>query len=185
MTPEAFEEARKTKTWHRARPTSADVQFEDETVKLTWSDVRSVLDWGVNVYDINGIAYCRSAKTGPNTLLRADGTGTLFWHLKADTPVWVDPPPLPEPPDGTRIEFEHATDVYAAWRDDASSGQAGYPVGDGGEVWCLYGSTVPRTWMVMWLEFGDSLATAVRLIPVPEDVPNYAKWPTAQIAAAS
>lgn len=86
---------------------------------------------------------------------------------------------IPEPPDGTRIEFEHHTDVYAAWRDDDSSAQAGYPVGDGGEVWCLHGHTVPCTWSDMLRDFGDSLLTMVRLVPVPEDVPNYKKWPTA------
>jgi hypothetical protein len=85
---------------------------------------------------------------------------------------------LPEPPDGTRIEFECGTDVYAAWRDDRSSAHAGYPIGDGGEVWCLYGETVPKTWVQMVEEFGDALALAVRLMPVAEDLPKRDQWPT-------
>lgn len=86
---------------------------------------------------------------------------------------------IPEPPDGTRIEFEYGTDVYAAWRDDDSSARAGYPIGDAGEVWCLYGESVPKTWAQMVDEFGDALTTAVRLVPVGEDVENYDRWPTA------
>ncbi len=85
---------------------------------------------------------------------------------------------LPEPPDGTRLEFEHHTDVYAAWRSDAESRRAGWPVGDGGRVWCIYGHSVPRTWHWMLAEFGDSLKTAVRLQPHPEDVHMYEQWPT-------
>lgn len=37
----------------------------------------------------------------------------------------------PEPPDGTRIEFEYGTDVYAAWRDDESSRGSGWRAGSG------------------------------------------------------
>ncbi len=33
---------------------------------------------------------------------------------------------MPEPPDLTRIEFEHWTDVYGAWRDDAEGARAGW-----------------------------------------------------------
>ena len=77
---------------------------------------------------------------------------------------------LQEPPDGTRIEFEHCTDVYAMWRDDDSSRRAGYVFGDGGETWCLYGHTVPRSWTQMLAEFGPaSLRLAVRLVPHPDD----------------
>jgi hypothetical protein len=72
---------------------------------------------------------------------------------------------IPEPPDGTRIEFEYATDVYAAWRDDASSREAGWTTGDGGEVWCLYPECVPHTWAWMVDQFGVSLLTATRLVP--------------------
>lgn len=86
---------------------------------------------------------------------------------------------LPEPPDGTRLEFEAGTDVYGVWRDDESSRRAGYPIGDGGETWCLYGSDVPKTWVQMVDEFGaDALALAVRLVPVAEDLPNRERWPT-------
>lgn len=56
----------------------------------------------------------------------------------------------PEPPDGTRIEFqEHGSpggDLIAIYRDDASSAEAGYMTGDGGKVWCEYGRSVPMTW---------------------------------------
>lgn len=85
---------------------------------------------------------------------------------------------IPEPPDNTRIEFEHHTDVYAFWRDDESSRLAGYPVGDGGVVWCEYGSSVPVTWASMVADFGESLLLAIRLVPVPEDEPNRRRWPT-------
>lgn len=59
----------------------------------------------------------------------------------------------PEPPDGTIIEFDHATDLYAVYRDDKSSREAGWTVGDGGEVWCLYGDSVPMTWVALHQEF--------------------------------
>lgn len=88
---------------------------------------------------------------------------------------------LPEPPNGTRIEFEYFTDVYAAWRDDEASRIAGWPVGDGGRTWCLYPSSVPVSWDMLCAEFGDdpnALALAVRLIPHPEDLAKRAMWPT-------
>ena len=86
---------------------------------------------------------------------------------------------LPEPPDGTRIEFEHWTDVYAAWRDDESSRRAGWPHGDGGRVWCVYGETVPKSWVEMVKTFGEeSLALAVRLVPHPDDAAKREQWPT-------
>ncbi len=72
---------------------------------------------------------------------------------------------IPEPPDGTRIEFIHDADVYAAWRDDESSAEAGWRPGDGGETWCVYPSSVPITWRQMVADFGDSLNTATRLVP--------------------
>ncbi len=77
---------------------------------------------------------------------------------------------LPEPPDGTRLEFEWCTDVYAVWRCDASSREAGWTAGDGGEVWMLYPDSVPRTWASLLENFGDALATATVLVrdPSPE-----------------
>lgn len=83
-----------------------------------------------------------------------------------------------EPPDGTRLEFEYYTDVYAAWRDDESSRRAGWRAGDGGYVWCLYGHSVLISWHALWLMFGESLRLAVRLEPHPEDVHKYDLWPT-------
>lgn len=156
-------------------------------IKVDWSTVWRHLDVGreLNVYDANGTAWRRNAfgSAWREALFRSGPDGIETWTPEDDEPVWIDPP-LPEPPDGTRIEFEHHTDVYAAWRDDDSSARAGYPVGDGGEVWCLHGQTVPRSWAVMWLEFGDSLRTAVRLVPHPDDVGNYDRWPTSVMAAS-
>lgn len=73
---------------------------------------------------------------------------------------------MPEPPDGIRIEVIHHTDRYAAWRDDASSAEAGWTSGDGGEVWCVYPNCVPQTWASLVAEFGDSLLDAVWLVPI-------------------
>lgn len=71
---------------------------------------------------------------------------------------------IPEPGDGTRLEFEYGTDLYAVWRDDESSRAAGWRTGAGGETWCLYGESVPRTWDWLRAEFGDEvLANAQRL----------------------
>jgi len=53
----------------------------------------------------------------------------------------------PEPPDGTRIEFqEHGSpggDLIAIYRDDQSSVDAGWPAA---ARWCEYGHSVPMTW---------------------------------------
>jgi hypothetical protein len=156
-----------------------------DRILIRWADVRHHIGPGLNIYDDYGNTWRYLPGGGTAMLYRlgdilpADG-----WRPIANDSVWIDPPAVPEPPDGTRIEFEHHTDVYAARRDDDSSARAGYQVGDGGEVWCLFGNTVPRSWAVMWLEFGESLRTAVRLLPHPDDVGNYRQWPTAVMAAA-
>jgi hypothetical protein len=86
---------------------------------------------------------------------------------------------MPELPDGTRIEFEYWTDVYAAWRDDESSRRAGWPSGDGGKVWCVYPSPVPKTWIELNEEFGwEVIARAVRWIMNPHDKYKKDSWPT-------
>lgn len=86
---------------------------------------------------------------------------------------------IAEYPDGTRIEFEHNTDVYAAWRDDTSSRHAGYPTGDGGRTWVLYPGCVPITFATLCEDFGeDVIALAVRLTPHPDDVHKRRLWPT-------
>ena len=86
---------------------------------------------------------------------------------------------LPEPPDGTRLEFESGTDVYAIWRDDESSRRAGWRSGDGGEVWMLYGHSVPCSWAQLVADYGEeALRHAVRLVPVTEDWPKRENWPT-------
>lgn len=66
-------------------------------------------------------------------------------------------------PDKTRIEFEHGTDLYAAWKDIESSLEAGWKVS---ESWCLHGQSVPHTWRWMRKQFGDSLDRATVLVPV-------------------
>lgn len=86
---------------------------------------------------------------------------------------------IAEFPDGTRIEFEYGTDLYAAWRDDESSRAAGWPAGDGGKTWCVYPGSVPMTFAALCEEFGeDVVALAVRLTPHPDDVHKRRLWPT-------
>src|SRR5690349_12201365 len=79
---------------------------------------------------------------------------------------------IPEPPDGTRIEFVFETDVYAAWRNDASSVVAGWAdaPGDGGATWCVYPDSCPRSWASMIQLFGETLRDAVRLVPIFEEI---------------
>jgi hypothetical protein len=144
----------------------------------TWSDIRGyVREAGVVIRDGAGAEW--SSTDGTLSLFRWVDGELLLWDPADDEPAFLPRAPLPEPPDGTRIEFEHYTDVYAAWRDDTSSIQCGWPAGDGGWVWCLYGETVPKTWDQMWAAFGESLATAVRLVPVAGDEHLRAQWPTA------
>lgn len=91
-------------------------------------------------------------------------------------PLLAELADLPEPPDGTRLEFETDRDVYAIWRNDNSSRVAGYRVGDGGDTWCIYGMTVPMTWEKVKRMFGHALLSAVRLVPHPDDIHKYAQW---------
>lgn len=74
-------------------------------------------------------------------------------------------PLIPEPPDGTRIEFEHWTDVYGAWKNVASSVCAGWRPD---QCWMVYGGrSVPCTWDELIGEFSeDSIAGATVLAPV-------------------
>ena len=93
----------------------------------------------------------------------------------------ADALPLAEPPDGTRIEFEAATDLEAAVRNDEDSVRAGWPADHG---WLVYGRSVPMTWTQMLDEFGyHALRYAVRLVPVAEDEANRLRWPTVVYAA--
>lgn len=160
----------------------------DAHSQLTWSAVCRNHDPSdpLTIYDADGTAWSCGPGGGAwrNSLIRQNGNDSDTWTPDDDETVWIDSPAVPEPPDGTRIEFEHNTDVYAAWRDDESSGSAGWATGDGGVTWCLYGQSVPVSWAVMWLMFGDSLRTLVRLVPVADDVPNYDQWPTAQVGRA-
>ncbi len=127
---------------------------------IEWSRVKHLLTNGVKVYGATGEAWTWTGRHNGRTLIR----GHHDWTPLDDTPVRMEMPPIPEPPDGTRLEWVHGTDRYAAWRDDASSVEAGWRAGDGGEVWCLYPSSVPITWLEMWLMFGDSLRGEVRLV---------------------
>lgn len=78
---------------------------------------------------------------------------------------------IPEPPDGTRFEFQEygfpGGDLIGIHRSDASSAEAGWPSGDGGKVWCEYGRSVPITWAEV-LADGRLVAclTGLRLVPV-------------------
>lgn len=140
-------------------------------VRLKWSNVRGWLDTDTPVYDAQGLTWRRTDGNGLDTLYHRQGGDVRMWSLKYDTLVWLDEPPVDEPPDGTRLEIHHSdTDLYGAYRDDRASADAGWPVGDGGAVWCLYGSSVPITWTEMWLRFGESLRGATRLWP--EEVPR-------------
>jgi hypothetical protein len=150
-----------------------------DRICVTWRQVWQHAGRDITVYDEDGNPWTWDHHGDPWRNAMSDQVGEC-WTPDDKDPVWIDLLPLPEPPDGTRIEFEHHTDVYAAWRDDDSSVRAGYNSDEG---WCLFGSTVPRSWAVMWLEFGNSLATAVRLVPHPDDVDNYHRWPTAALAA--
>jgi hypothetical protein len=86
---------------------------------------------------------------------------------------------LPEPPDGTRLEFECGADVYAVWRSDLDSAHVGWSYGPGGETWAMYGETVPCTWLALIDRFGDQpLRDAVRLLVHPEDAHKIRTWPT-------
>lgn len=140
-------------------------------VRLDWSDVLWHLTTDTPMYDANGVTWHATDGLGRNTLYRIQDGQVKMWTLKNDTSVWLDPPPVAEPPNHTRLEIRHSdTDLYGAYRDDQSSADAGWPVGDGGKVWCLYGSSVPMTWTEMWLRFGKSLRGATRLWP--EEVPR-------------
>lgn len=89
-------------------------------------------------------------------------------------------PELPELPDGSRIEFEYGTDVYAFWRDDEESALAGCTYGPGGVTWMEYGRSVPPvSWAVLCATYGeDVLAAGRRLLVHPEDVDKRRGWPT-------
>ena len=85
----------------------------------------------------------------------------------------------PEPPDGTRIEFEHWTDVYGAWRDDDEGAKAGWATGDGERNWVVYGESVPWSWVDLAERFSvEALNSAVRLSVHPEDAWMIERWPT-------
>lgn len=134
------------------------------TNRLVWSDIRVHLRPEVPVYDTDGVAW-RCASVGQRLYRVDEGVRLRYWTPDVDSTVALDPPGLPEPPDGTRLEFVHETDLYAMRRDDHESRAAGWPAGAGGVTWVLYGRSAPLAWPVIWLIFGDSLRTATLLLP--------------------
>lgn len=153
--------------------------MEPTARRTTWRDIEPHVDFDDPVLDAAGLVWRkRRGSRSFDTLLAAEGDSTRTWIPRDDEPAFLPAAPLPEPPDGTRMEFEHGTDLYAAARDDASSARAGYTAGDGGDVWCLYGETVPMPWAAMYLRFGEPLALAVRLVPHPDDLAKREQWPT-------
>lgn len=151
-------------------------------VRLVWDQVRYQLRPAAVLYDDAGDAWA-PLRTGPRRTVPAltrrgpDGE-ILIITPDPEAPVWIDPCPIPEPPDGTRLELEHDTDLYAMLRNDEESRRAGWTDGDGGEVWMLYGHSVPATWTQMWIDFGTSLLTARRLLVDPETAHLREQWPT-------
>lgn len=67
-------------------------------------------------------------------------------------------------PDGARIEWVYCTDVFAAWKDTASSVRAGWPA----EMsWVIYPGSVPRTYAELREEFEGATDEAVLLCVRP------------------
>lgn len=112
---------------------------------------RTCGDYAGGYGGINEVQVCH-----PNDPVRPDcfRLVTVYKHQLLNcpkcTPKWTVAT-APEPPDGTRIEFQEfgspGGDMIGIHRDDASSAEAGWPIGDGGKVWCEYGRSVPITWV--------------------------------------
>lgn len=84
-----------------------------------------------------------------------------------------------EPPDGSRIEWEYGTDLYAAWRDDEEGKVAGYEVGDGCANWVVYGSSVPITWKQLNQDFDGTPAKYGVILTARPDMKDIRLiWPT-------
>jgi hypothetical protein len=69
---------------------------------------------------------------------------------------------LPEPPNGSRIEFGFGTDRWAAWRNDEQTALAGAPPA---MRWSLYPEPDGHTWSCLQRTFGSCLAEAILLTP--------------------
>lgn len=124
-----------------------------------WCDIADHLDHGTDVWILDDPDNLTWRRTGTGTL-RSVGGPIRVWLPEPEDEVRITTPPIPEPPDLARIEFIHGSDVYGAWRDDEDSVKTGWRADQG---WCLYGESVPCSWAVMWLRFGESLRGAVRL----------------------
>jgi len=136
--------------------------------RVSWREIQGNADLSTPIR-VKGsdLIYRRTYdEVGHSFVLRAkDGNWTnTIWMADDNDLFLVDLPDIPEPPDGTRLELTHNTDVYALLRDDVSSAEAGWRAGDGQRVWTIYPGSVPQTWIEMLLAFGDSLYGARLLI---------------------
>lgn len=128
-----------------------------------WSEIASHLGYGDAVYNpTDDAAWFLLRSRDGDTLTRTPEARhhVELWRPKGEEKVRIEVPPVEEPPDGSRIEFAYGSDLYGAWRDDEDSVKTGWRADQG---WCLYGESVPCSWAVMWLRFGESLRGAVRL----------------------
>ncbi len=123
-----------------------------------WCDIVEHLDYDTDVqiaHDPDGLTWRRHG----HAALRPAGTMQTWWP-EAEDEIRIAVSPIPEPPDGTRIEFTHGGQGRAAWRDNGGATRKGWRADQG---WHLPAEAVPCSWAVMWLRFGESLRDAVRL----------------------
>lgn len=129
---------------------------------MRWHDLSDAIDYNRVFFRDGDPSPWRRSPRGTRLIRSARGEEVIRY----DEFVSVMVPDISEPKDGTRLEFVHNTDVYGMWRDDASSAEAGYPVGTGGETWTPYPNSIPATWTRMLVIFGESLIGATMLEPV-------------------
>ncbi|WP_431881709.1 hypothetical protein [Micromonospora chalcea] len=151
--------------------------MEPAARRTTWDDVREFVGDETEVLDEHEQAWKRFWPAKKDTLYRVtDGHHVAYWTPQPGDVAILPTPPIPEPPDFTIIEFEHHTDLYAAWRNSSPAASGGED--PDGKHWVLYGETVGRSWAEMYAMFGDSLALAVRLLRHPDDLIKQQQWPT-------
>lgn len=135
-----------------------------------WQDICHLLNTDTDVHRNDGTVWRRTDGNGRDSLYRWNGNPTEdrieFWNPDRNDEVRIVATVLPEPPDGSRIEFVCDTDLYGARRNDASSAAAGWRPDQG---WLLYGETIPQSWTALWMRFGDALNGAVLLVPADTD----------------
>ncbi len=125
-----------------------------------WSEIAGHLDYDTDVYRPEGEGWNGPWRRVSHDTLRRPVGMDITWRPDSDDEVRIEVPSVEEPKDGSRIEFTYGSDVYGAWRDDRDSVKTGWRSDQG---WCLYGESVPCSWAVMWLRFGESLGDAVQL----------------------